>query len=182
MINLRKSGALLPMVALAFSAALVIQGSKAHRTLTQKSVVQDSVTESVQRWKQSYLALGDAVKEWGSRYRREDSVQDLVSLYSIVNVEQYGLQMNTDALLLNKVEAVTRNDMAIGLTRICLASAGSGNSSALEVTAPNYQALFSGIKSLANRKDLQISTITVKGAKATPVAHLGDFCVLMRKT
>lgn len=183
MINtIRKTGKLPLVVALAFAAVLGVQGNKANQALSEKADAQGAVTESVQRWKQSYLALGDAVKEWSTRYRREDSVQDLVSLYSVVNVEQYGLRMNTDSLMLNKVEPVTRNDMSLGLTKICLASAGSSDGAALEVTAPNYQALFAGIKSLAARKDIHISTITVRGSKATPVANLGDFCVLMRKT
>lgn len=183
MINtIRKTGKMPLMIALAFAAVLGIQGNKAYRALADKAAAQDAVTESVQRWKQSYLALGDAVKQWGASYRPEDSVQDLVSLYSVVNLEKYGLQMNTDSLVLNKVEPETRNGMAIGLTKICLASAGSGDGAALEVSAPNYQALFAGIKSLASRKDIYISTITVRGAKASPVANLGDFCVLMRKT
>jgi len=170
------------MISLALAAVLGVQGNKAYELLTAKATAQDAVIESVQRWKQSYLALGDAVTRWSTSYRREDSVQDLVSLYSVVNLPQFGLQMNTDSLVLNKVEPEIKNGMAIGLTRICLASAGSGDSAALEVSAPNYQALFAGLKSLASRRDISISTITVRGAKNTPVAYLGDFCVLMRKT
>lgn len=182
MINaIRKTGKFPLLVALGLSAVLGIQGSGAYQVLGAKAQAQKAVTESVQLWKQSYLALGNAVKQWTADYRREDSVQDLISLYAVVNLEQYGLQMNTDALALNKVEPVTKNGMAIGLTKICIASVGSGESAALEVKAPNYQTLFSGLKSLSDRKDIHISTITVKGAKASPVAHLGDFCVLMRR-
>jgi hypothetical protein len=183
MINtIRKTGKFPLMIALAFSAVLGVQGNLAYVALANKAQAQEGVTESVQRWKQSYLALGDSVKKWGASYRREDSVQDLVSLFAVVNLEQYGLQVNTDSLLLNKVEPETRNGMAIGLTKICLASAGSAEGGSLEVSAPNYQALFAGLKRLSSRKDIFISTITVRGAKLTPVANLGDFCVLMRKS
>lgn len=183
MISSVSSRAKMPLVAaLAFAAVLGVQGSKAFRTLSEKAATQGAVTESVQRWKQSYLALADAVKRWSAQYRREDSVQDLVSLYAVIDLPRYGLQVDTDALMLNKVEPEVRNGMAIGLTRICLTSAGSADAAGLEVRAPNYQALFAGVKALAGRPDIAISTITVRGAKAQPTAYLGDFCVLMRKS
>lgn len=182
MISSGGSAAKLPMVAaMALSAILVVQGTKGYRVLAEKASAQEAVTESVQRWRQSYLALAEAVKRWGVLYAREDSVQDLVSLYGLVNVEKYGLQVDKDSLVLSNVDQESRSGMSIGLSRICLATGGAGEGAALEVRANTYQALFAGVKALAARRDIYISTISIKGAKALPTAYLGDFCVLMRK-
>jgi len=172
----------LPLVlALGFAAVLIMQATKAHRILNERAQSQAAVTESVQRWKQSYMALADTAKKWESSYRREESIQDLVSLYEAVGLTEYGLRADTDSVMLQKVDPVTQNGMPIGLTKFCLASAASSESMGLQVQALNYQALFAGIKRLAKRPDIYIGTITVRGDKELPVANLGEFCVLLRK-
>lgn len=183
MINaIGKTGKFQLIFMVAFAAILVKQGLNSYQVLAEKALAQEAVTQSVQLWKQSYLALTGAVKQWSNDYHREDSVQDLISLYQVVDFAQYGLQVETDSLALNKVEPVLKEGMEIGLTKICLTSSVSGGSPSLEVKAPNYQALFSGLNALANRKDIFIATIEVEGAKPTPVARLGEFCVLMRRS
>lgn len=181
MINVGQATKIPLFFALVLAAVLMVQGIKAHRTLVAKAEAQGAVTESVERWKQSYMALADTVRKWESSYRREDSIQDLVSLYSVVGLADYGLIADTDAVIVHKIEPVTQNGMALGITRICLASATAGDNGGLQVQGANYQALFAGIKRLANRPDIYIGTINIKGDRAVPIASLGDFCVLLRK-
>lgn len=168
-------------MALGFTVISATQGLKSHRILAAKTQAQADVTESVNRWKLNYEALGESVKRWERNYLRQENVQDMMSLFAVVNLGEYGVAANTDAIILNKIEPVVQNGMPIGLTRICLSSNGSGDASALEIQAPNYQALFAGIKRLAQRPDISIGTISIKGDKALPVANLGDFCVLLSK-
>lgn len=170
----------LVVAALAFVALSATQGLKAHRTLTEKALSQAEVTESVHRWKQNYLALGESVKRWEQDYRRQDSVGDLMSLYSLMNLGGYGLAINTDSMIVNKIVPELQNSMPIGLTRICLASGGSGDGS-VEVQAQSYQDLFSGIQRLAARPDIFIGNISIKGDKSVASANLGEFCVLLSK-
>lgn len=169
------------LVAIGVVVVMGLQGVNAYRTLTEKASAQEAVTESVQRWKQSYMAVADSVKHWEANYRRDDTVQDLVSLFSIIDLGAYGLRADTDKLILNKVDPVAQNGMHIGLTKVCLATAGGVESAGLDVQADNYTALFAGLKRLAQRPDIYINTITVKGDKAVPLASLGDFCVLLRR-
>ena len=168
------------LVALALGLAIIsgIQGMKASRIMNEKALAQDNVTESVNRWKQNYLALGESIKRWGSDYRNQESVPDLMALIAIVNLGSYGLSTDADLLILNKIEPVTQNGMPIGLTKVCLAT--SSNGAALEVKAPTYRDLFQGIKKLSNRPDIFVDAITIKGDKPNPVANLGEFCVLLR--
>lgn len=171
------------LIAMALGLVVIAatQGLKARSTMTAKAQAQADVTEGVHRWKQNYMALGESVKRWERDYRRQDSVPDLMSLFGIINLGAYGLVANTDAMILNKIEPVTQNGMPIGLTKICLASTGSGDASALEVQASTYQDLFSGIKRLAQRPDIFIGTISIKGDKPRATATLGNFCVLISK-
>lgn len=181
MINgLNGTGKFSVLIAAAIAVVMSMQGMKAYRTLSEKAAAQDAVTESVHRWQQSFQALSSTVQRWETQYRREDTVQDLVSLQSIVDLGSVGLRSDTDKVFLSKVEPVIENGIHLGLTRICLASSGSGGGG-LEVRTDNYSALFDGINRLAARPDIYIGTITVVGEKATPAARLGDFCIMLRK-
>lgn len=175
------SSRVLVMMAMGFILVSATQGLKAYRILTAKTQAQTDVTESVHRWKQNYMALGESVKRWEHNYRHQDSVPDLMSLFSIMNLGEYGIAVNHDAIILNKIEPMTQNGIPIGLTKACLSSNGSGDASALEVQAVNYLALLNGIKRLAQRPDIFMGTISIHGDKPVPVANLGEFCVLLRK-
>jgi hypothetical protein len=168
------------IVVVAFAAVLGMQGVKSFRALAEKALAQEAVTESVMQWKQGYMAFADTVKKWDGSFRSEDSVQDLISLYSVVGLSSYGLRADSDTLLLNKVAPVAQGGIAIGLTQFCIASA-SRPEGALDVEAANYQALFAGLRRLSQRPDVSIGSISIKGDKTTPVASLGEFCVLLRK-
>lgn len=175
------NGKTLPIIAACIMAALMVsQGVKTYKAANEKALAQDGVTESVLRWKQSYMALSSSIKRWDDSYRKEESVQDLATLYSLIDLKKYGLTSDTDGIVLNKVDPVTQNNTPIGLTRICMGN-GSGDGTSLIVRAGTYQALFSGIDKLAKRSDIYIGNISVQGDKDIPTARLGDFCVFLRK-
>ena len=174
-----KSTKILSVMAIGLVLLSAVQGMRAHRVMADKALAQANITESVHRWKQNYLALGDAVKRWGSDYRNQESVPDLMTLIAHIRLSDYGLTVKTDAVILNKIIPVTHGEMQIGLTKVCLATNSHG--AALEVQAPTYQALFAGIKQLAKRPDISIEILSIKGDKTVPVASLGDFCVLLSK-
>ena len=175
MIN--KATKLLAIMALGLAVISATQGMKVHRLMNEKATAQNNVTESVNRWKSNYLALGDSIKRWNKDYRTQDSVPDLMTLIAIVRLGDYGLSTDTDRIILNKIEPITQNGASIGLTKVCLATTSNG--SALEVKAPSYKALFRGVKQLAHRPDIYADAIAIKGDKSTPVANLGEFCVLL---
>lgn len=169
------------VMALALILIAAVQGNKAYRTMINKAQAQADVTESVKRWKQNYMALGKSSKRWEHDYRHQGSVPHLLALFAIINLDEYGISTNTDAMILNKVEPVAQNGMPIGLTKVCFTTNGGGDASALEVHASSYQMLLGGIKRLAQRPDIHIGTISIKGDKSIPVANLGDFCILLSK-
>lgn len=175
MIN--QSTKLLVGLALGLAAISTMQGIKVHRVMTEKAMAQHNVTESVNRWKQNYLALGESIKRWGKDYRTQESVPDLMTLISIIRLNDYGLTANTDRIILERINPVIQNGAPIGLAKVCLAT--SNNIGSLEIQAPSYRELFKGIKELTNRADIFVDSISIKGDKPNPVANLGDFCVLL---
>ena len=161
-------------------AILFFQGWKSVSVLQDKARAQLSVTEGVHQWKQSYLALREVLGKWEKAYRRDDSVQDLVSLYAMIGLSDYGLQTDADSVILNSVEPIVQNNIAIGLTKICLISTKGADRESLMVQAADYESLFRGLSKLADQPDIHIGTISIKGDSASAVASLGHFCVLLR--
>ncbi|MCX7173833.1 MAG: hypothetical protein D4S02_05995 [Rhodocyclaceae bacterium] len=181
MIAIRQATRIPLFFACTFFMVFAVQGIKAYNILKEKAAAQAAVTESVERWKQSYMALSDTVKKWDSNYRKDSTIQDLLSLYTLVGLADYGLIADTDGVVVHRIEQVTVNGVALGLTRICLASSSGSEMGALQVQGGNYQTLFAGLKRLAARPDIHIGTINIKGDRSFPVASLGDFCVLLRR-
>lgn len=178
---LRSMGRTPLFIAIALALVLLKQGYESYQMFEQKAAAQESVTESVDRWKTSYLALADTVKKWDASYEKEDSIQDQVSLIDELGLAQYGFKFDVDAITVVRIDPVTENGVQIGLTKVCLAS--GLNSEGVKVSAPNYEALLSGLKRLAGRPDIYIGVIKIKGENnsTTPEAILGDFCLLLRK-
>lgn len=173
----RKKMALI--VALFIAGILIMEAFFGHQILVRKATDQDVVSESLQRWKTSYMALADSRLQWDKNYRRESSVQDTASLFAYLGLANYGLTSDPDNIILTKVEQVTSNSAAIGLTKICMAN-GTGDGGALVVEASNYQTLLLGVEKLAKRPDIFLGNISVQGDKLVPIAKLGDFCILLR--
>ena len=169
------------LLALAFSAILATGGVKGYKILSNKAGEQDAVTESVIRWKQNYLALAESIKRWDASYRREESIPDMLSLIAAVNLGTYGLASDPDTIMIQKIDQVRRGNASIGLSSVCLASAGAPGAGALEVNAPSYAALFAGLQRLAGRADVSIGSIAIRVEKGTPIGSLGDFCVLLSR-
>lgn len=171
-------------IAAIFVSIMLFEGSNTVSELNQKVSQQKVVTEGVHRWKQSYLALREVLQNWESNYRRDESIQDLVSLYAMIGLSGYGLHTNEDNVILNNVESITSNNLHIGLTKICLISTKGPDRSSLLVHADNYETLFAGLNKLAARPDIFIGNVTIKGGQdartTVATATLGDFCVLLR--
>lgn len=161
------------------AALLVYQGVRGYQAFTAKAREQEAITESLDKWSRSYLALGESRIRWVKSYKKEDTVQDILSVVRLAQLESYGLLTNPDLVTVTKAEQVADGGAPIGLTRICIGT-GSGDGGGLLVQAPSYDALLGGIEQLVKRPDVSLGNITLHGDKPIPVAKLGDFCLLLR--
>lgn len=180
-----QSKKLIQLVAVAAFGMLVTQGFAVRKVILEKAAAQSTVVDGLERWRQQYLAVSESKARWDKQYRRLDSIQGITGVIEMVDLAAYGLTADPDRILFMQATELTHGTpgtqatVPLGLMSICLASSGSERG-VLEVSAPTYQALMSGIDKLARRPDIQIGNISVKGDNKEPVGKLGDFCVLLR--
>jgi hypothetical protein len=162
------------------SAMFVLQGLRAGSILDEKIKAQVAEMETVVRWRQSYRALIVPFQRWEKVFRKQDTIPDIVGLVAHVGLEKYGLQTDSDNVVISHVDPqIVYSGEKIGLAKICLATGSSSNGGFL-VAAENYELLMQGIKHLAKRNDILIGNISLEENKAFPIAKLGDFCILLR--
>jgi len=160
----------------------VFKGWKASAILRDKTVAQLAEAETIYQWKQSYKALSGTRAKWENNYPRLDAMQqDSGALTAHVNLTQYGLQTDSDNVVVSSVDALTGGGQPLGLTKICL-STGSSNGNSLLVAADNYENLMKGVDRLSKRPDISLGNIVLQGGKSFPIARLGDFCVLLKNS
>ena len=176
MVKQGNSSLLLLMLSVALAGVLVSGGVSSYRTLSSKAKEQQDITESVMRWKRSYLALAGTQERWKKTYPAASSIPDLLTLISLLDLPSLGLKADTDKLVLKTDEQVTANNVPVGLTKLCI---GTGQENFV-VEAGSYDLLLKGVDRLAHRSDLFVDNISVVGDKDVPQARIGDLCMLLR--
>jgi hypothetical protein len=164
------------ILALVFTSLLIAGGMDAYKTLESKKIAQIGVTESIERWKQSYKALQGVVKEWRTTYTSSKNVPDIRSIVALINIGSMGLTADTDNLVLSSATQMKMSNVDIELSKICLGV----NSEYFIVKAATYPELLKGIDALAHRPDLYIGNVSIQGELAMPQAKIGEFCVFLR--
>lgn len=164
------------LLSVGLAGVLVSSGITGHAVLADKTKEQTAITEAVVRWKRSFRALAGTQEQWDKVYKPASSVRDQLSLFALLNLPQYGLRANTDAVVLRTSSAVTSNNVDLALTKLCLATGGES----FVVEAENYDALLRGLSMLSRRADVHLDNISILGEKDVPQAKLGDLCVYLR--
>lgn len=170
------------LFSLIFAGMLFSQGRDLHKILNDKTSQQNAVVDGLVRFKQQFLAVNESRIKWESNYLREDKATDRAALIKYLNFNQYELFSDPDSIALTKVEQVkadAKSDIEIGITRYCMSS-GTGDGSALQVSASSYKKLLDGLDLLSKRPDIQIGSISIGGNRTEPIAALGGFCILLR--
>lgn len=159
-------------------AVCLIKTPDAWEKLSDVHQRQVIANERLVEWKAAYQALLPVNARWDKTYPSGDDVQDLVSLYRLVDLERHGLTANVDLVRQNLAEAVNVNGLAVGLQRLCI----SNGPEYLEVTAPNIRALRVGLASLAARKDIDLGSIQVSFDEESgqPLARVTQLCLKVR--
>ncbi len=169
------------LAGIAVFLVLAHQANGAWAIFKEKVQAQHNVTEGVYRWTDSYNALQKSIEQWGVSYTKESTLQDLRGLLEMADFESARLNIKTDDVAVVSVDGVRHNEMPIGLTKVCLATMVGGDGKSIKVSAPDYRTLFTGIKTMTDRADIDISSIVIQGDKGTPTASLGNFCILLSR-
>lgn len=154
----------------------------AWRALGEISTRQSMANERLIEWKEAYQALLPVNERWKKAFISAAEVPDQLSLTRVVNVEQYGLKLDTDRVTQIGSEEVQVNGMPVGVQKLCIGTGSAG----MEVSAKTMSELRTGMRGLASRKDLEMGTIEYafsKGNASKPdayVARISNFCVRVR--
>ncbi|MQA40762.1 hypothetical protein [Rugamonas aquatica] len=167
---------LLTLLSLSLALVLTQAGLKGYATLAAKAKEQNAITDSVVRWKHSYLALAGTQERWGKTYRAASTIPDMLSLVALMDLPAYGLRASTDTLVLKTAEQLKANNIELGLTKLCLGTAAEH----FVVEAGSYDALLRGLDKLAHRADVVVDNVSIVGEKEVPQAKLGELCLLFR--
>lgn len=159
---------------LAFAGYKVAAGVESSREAQAKAL------ENLRVWKDAYEALKPVNAQWPQAFSRGASAgsQDLVAIGQSLRLGEAGLSFDLNQLKSDKIEAVSYEGVAVGLSRICVAG-GAVSGVGLGVTAPSMADLIRGIEHL-QRRDIEIKSIDVSSSSGQPSAVLGGFCVLVR--
>lgn len=163
---------------------LVYRGYEIRNGYLQLAATQQTTVDQLNRFSQQVEAVKESRKKWDKQYPPISAIHGPDGLIEHVKFESYGLEVDPDKVTLLPTEMVMvdgAENTPIGLLSTCLSTAGSGDKDVLEVSAPSYQALMTGIDKLSRRPDIAVGNISVKkGTGKTPVGRLGGFCVLLR--
>ncbi len=135
-------------------------------------------------WKEAYQALLPVNERWQAAFIGFDSVSDQLTLTRIVNIEQYGLNLDVDRVEQVGSEEVVVNGMPIGLQKLCIATGRE----ALEVSSTSMSGLRAGMRAMALRADIEMGTVEYainkgdeeQGRKTVYVARVSPFCIRVR--
>lgn len=161
---------------------LVIAGAGGMNTITHVSAVvkrQQAVIEHLHKWRAVYNSLKPTEDDWRKALRSDKQVRDLLSVYRALRIEDSGLASSADNLLLEKIERVNHGGTDIGASAVTVTTLGK---TGFEVTAATYDQLIHGLKQLAARRDLRLSSVVIgaDGERRSPQATIMGFSVILR--
>lgn len=175
-----KNSNFLPItIGMVIAGLFVINGMDGHKALVEKITSQKTLTDKVNAWKQSYIALKDTVGQFEKSYTATSEIKDMRALVAMLEFDKIGLRADSDHVTLSKsVTETSTNLKAIDLSQLCLGNSASG---ALEVSANNYGSLIKGIAELEKRTDVTIGNLSIQNVQGKPPkASLTNFCVFVR--
>lgn len=164
------------VLAFALAGIFTFGGISSYKILAAKAKEQTAVTESVIRWKRSYMALAGTQERWKKTYPAASHIPDLWTLISLLDLRKLGLKADTDTLVLKTDEQLKANNVPLGLTKLCLGTSQDG----FLVEANSYDELLKGVDRLAHRADIYVDNIAIMGDRDVPQAKIADLCMLLR--
>lgn len=167
---------LLFMFALVMAAILFSAGLQGYKTLSEKAKQQRAVTESILRWKKSFLALSGTQDRWNKTFVKGSTIRDWRALKSMLDLNAYGLKAEGESLGFKSDPEVTSNGIPLKLKKVCLVTGGAN----FVIQAASYEQLLAGVERMSRRRDLYIDNVSIVGDKQVPEAVISDMCIFVR--
>lgn len=154
------------------SALVLAMSWQAEQAFALKADQQTQVSDTAEKWSQSYAALGVFQKEWDLTLISAQDVPDLTLLTSKVDIQP--LQWPEPGHLSVRTAEVVP---AINAHKVCLDGRGG-----LQFSAPSVQVAFETIERFGRRHDLSFDgvRVAVSAASGNPTVQFDEFCVFLR--
>lgn len=165
-------------VSLLAAVAFVAYGVATYRVAAAKAQEQADQTDIAMQWARGFQAAAAATAEWPKVYGTISRTTDIEQILAKINLTKVGLFTNSADVVVTKVNNVSVKGLAIGLTSVCVAS--RGNQGGLLVTAADYPSLFSSLNSIARRRDVYFSRVSVAAGTSGASATLSPLCIYLR--
>lgn len=168
---------LLFLFAWVMAAILCSSGLQGYKILSEKAKQQRMVTESILRWKKSFLALSGTQDRWNRTFIQTSSALDIQTIKNMLDLNAYGLTLDNEAIGFKADQTdVFSNSIPLKLKKVCLVSTGSD----LVLKGATYEQLLAGYVKLSHRRDIFIDNVSIVGDKQVPEAVISDFCIYLR--
>lgn len=174
--NMHRQNKTLTYAAVLIAGILCWKGYDANQILTTKYANQVDAREKLERYIESYKALLPARDRWNEVYKNAKSIRSIHDAYKAINIESVGLYGLPDKMAIQKVARVQSAGVDLGLVKIC---PRAGNTSGFMVGAPTTALMIEGVEKLAQRRDIELETISITQATGKIEAVLG-LCLLLR--
>lgn len=171
---LRQNSLLSLTAGLAGALFLALSGWTVSATMIGKAQEQTKTLEDFRQWRSSYEALIPVQLQWDKSFHPASEVRDMLSLHALLNS---ALSTNMDRLVVETLDRVKVGELELGLSRVCLASAGEPG---LNFEGESFSVLVAELKKMAQRHDIQMGQIKLFDYKSKPTALVTGFCLLLR--
>lgn len=163
--------------ALILSGFMVYQAQELGGRIGEKVDEQSLVNQRLDIHINTYEALKSQTKGWDQGLMSVDEIGDVLGLYQIMDIEQYGgMQTDLDSFQLASSNVHTVSGHNIGVIKVCVSSGGRR----LNVANGDYQNLVQGFNEMAEDHTVSFSGLSINGGSEVAEAQIADLCLLMR--
>jgi hypothetical protein len=172
-----KSKKILVLILMIGVVVIGIHTIHTHQEFKKKISTQKSLNIAIMRWKAAYKALSPYNEEWKKTFQSISNVNDLLSLYKMLNIEPTGINTNPETLFVSSFQPVDSQGESIGLSKVCMENTGSPG---FEVSGDSFSGIINGLSNLSSRKDVRMRSVKFVVSHEKPTAIIENFCILLR--
>lgn len=173
---MRTKGVFIILTSFLIAFFFVKQSELSTIAVNKKTAAQTEVSRSIERWNSMFNSLELSKDQWDTEFMEWDGIHDINSLMKGVDFGRYGFSVNSNNVLVNKIEPVIFQGADIGLSRVCI-SQGNGD---ITLNAKSHSAILDGIRSLSERRDVSFESVEINAEKNKPEAIVSGFCLYLR--
>ncbi|GAB6040882.1 hypothetical protein [Endothiovibrio diazotrophicus] len=145
--------------------------------LAKKTAQQRRETAAVARWQAQRDELAPVAGRWRATFPSSAAIRDLAGLHRALRIE--GLTVDPDTLAVAGVHPETDQGVALGVSRLCVRTAGT---TGLEAGVRSASEALAALTALTARPDLRIGGVTLALRDGKPVLRLDDLCLVVRES